>query len=411
MRRLCLTSLLLAFPLPALAAPSLPPEAAVVAALDGFPGVAAARARIDAARAGAAMLTKGTHEVILSGSYVSRDVTNERRFDEFDGTISRAFRLPGKAALDRKAGALGVEVAQNRMEDTRHQAALMLSQLWFDWLAAGEIHRTDMASAGLLERSLAAVKRRAQLRDAAMLEVEQARAAFEQAQALAASSLADREQARAVLAATFPDLPLGDAPPALGSPETPAMPIEQMRDLVIARSHEIRAADREAARLDTVAQRARKDRMADPSFGLRAFSERGGMERGAGLVMSIPLGGGYRKAVADQAGAEASAGLLELDLARRAVEAMAQGDLVSARDRVGAWRGLAEAAITARQVAERTARGQELGAIDLADVLAAHRLARDAERMEIMARTAAIRALMKLQIDAHVIWMAAGDQD
>lgn len=406
-----LTALLLATASPAMAAPSLPPEAAVIAALDAFPGVTAARARIDAARAGATMLARGTHEVTLSGSYMTRDVTSERRYTEFDGTISRAFRLPGKAALDRQAGALGVEVAENRMEDIRHQAALLLSQLWFDWLQAAELYRTDLANAELLSRALSAIQRRASLRDAAVLEVEQARAAFEQAQAMAASSLADREQARAVLAATFPDLPIPQEAPGLGTPERTTLPLEQLRDLVVARSHEIRAADREAARLEALAQRSRKDRMADPTFGFRAFSERNGMERGAGLVLSIPLGGGYRKAAAEQAGAEASAGQLDLQLVRRSVEAMAHGDLVAARDRMVAWQSLANAARSSSAAADRTARGQDLGAIDLADVLLSRRLAREAERNEIGARTAAIRALMKLQIDAHVIWMPAGDEE
>src|SRR3546814_1499146 len=58
-----------------------------------------------------------------------------------------------------------------------------------------------------------------------------------------------------------------------------------MRDLVIERSHEIRAADREAQRLAVVARRIRADRIADPSFGVRLFSERGGMEQGAGIVI------------------------------------------------------------------------------------------------------------------------------
>lgn len=388
------------------AAPSLPPEDAVNAALDGYPGVAAAQARIGAAQAGAAMLRRGAHEVTLGGSVVRRDVRGEGRFNEFDGTLSRAFRLPGKAALDRKAGELGVEVAENRMDDMRHQAALMLAQQWFDWLEASELHRTDLATAALLEQSLQAISRRAELRDAAVLEVEQAKAALDQARAQSASSLADLEQARVMLAATFPDLPLPVEAPRLGTPDAlPEADMLRMRDLVLARSHEIMAADREAARLGTVAERARRDRIADPTFGLRAFSERGGVERGGGVTLSIPLGGGYRKAAAEQAEAEAGAGLMDLAVVRREIEATANADLANARNRVRAWQGLAAAAQSSLAAAERMARGHALGAIDLTDALAARRLARDAERQEIAARSSAIRALMKLQIDSHEVWM------
>lgn len=383
---------------------NLPPEAAVVAALDNHPTVTAAGQRVNAARAASNMLARGSHEVTVSGNLQMRDVTNERRYQEFDATVLRAFRLPGKAALDREAGALGIDVAHNRMEDSRHQAALLLAQLWFDWLEAGELHRVDAASAALLDKALAAVERRRQLRDAATLDVDQARAARDQALGTVAMALADREQARALLAANFPDLPLPAEPPALGDVPVPRNDLQVLRDLVVSRSHEIGAADREAARLDTVARRAARDRIADPSIGLRAFSERGGQERGGGLVLSIPLGGGYRRAAAEEAGAQASAGLADLAAVRRDVAAMADGDLVNARGRRIAWEGIAASARSTAAAADRTARGQELGAIDLADALLARRQAHEAARQEVTARAAAIRAVVKLEIDSHVIW-------
>ena len=61
--------------------------------------------------------------------------------------------------------------------------------------------------------------------------------------------------------APFPDLPLPDQPPALGEVPTPANDLPALRDLVIARSHEIGAADREAARLGTLARRAEQKRI------------------------------------------------------------------------------------------------------------------------------------------------------
>src|SRR3546814_19969176 len=103
-----------------------------------------------------------------------------------------------------------------------------------------------------------------------------------------------------------------------------------MRDLVIERSHEIRAAGREAQRLAVVARRIRADRIADPSFGVRLFSERSGMEQGAGIVMSMPLGGGHRRAAADRASAEGNAAQLEHMSVPRTVPAIADADLATA---------------------------------------------------------------------------------
>ncbi|EIZ79602.1 heavy metal efflux system protein [Novosphingobium sp. Rr 2-17] len=387
----------------------LPPEAQVVAILDNYPTVLAGGARITAAKAQDDMLRRGSHEVTIQGSYIRRTVDHEGGYDEFDTTIGRAFRLPGKASLDRKAGALGIEVAQNRAEDVRHQIALTLAGYWYDWLTADTLYRNDMETVTLLETSVQAVRRRRQLRDAADLDIDQASAALAQAKGQAATSLANREQARALLAATFPDLPLPAQPPILGVPELPQKPLAAMRDLVIERSHEIRAADREAQRLGVVSQRVYADRIADPTVGVRMFSERSGMERGAGLVVSMPFGGGYRRAAADQASAEANAARSELINVQRMVEATADTDLSNARARMDVWRNMADAAASALAAAARTQRGQMLGAIDLSDMLYARRQAHDAQRAEIEARAEAVRALTKLQIDSHSIWVTPGD--
>jgi len=374
-------------------------------ALDNHPAVAAALARVQAARAARDMLARGTHEVTVTGSYMRRSVDREGAYDEFDATVTRPFRLPGKAALDREAGALGIEVAENQMEDARHQAALMLADLWHEWLTAGSLYRSDMDSVRALDAALAALGRRVALRDASQLELDQASAALAQARAQAGMSRAVREQARVRLAATFPEIPLPQEPPDLAVPELPALDLEALRALVIERSHEILAADRQAQRLDVIARRIRADRIADPSFGVRLFSERSGMERGAGLVMSIPLGGGYRRSAADQASAEANAARFELASIRRSVMALADADLSNARTRLEAWRSADAAARGAADAARRTERGYQLGQIDLADLLYARRQANDARRSEIEARSGADRALLRLQIDSHVIWI------
>src|SRR3546814_272607 len=383
----------------------LPPSEKVAEALDNHPAVAAARARVDAARADRDMLAKGTHEIAVTGSYVRRSVDREGGYDEFDATIARPFRLPGKAALDREAGALGIEVAENRMEDARHQTALLLSGYWNDWLVAGALYRNDLDTVRWLEKELSALRRRVALRDAAALDVDQAMAAMAQAQAQAANSLAAREQARVALAANFPEIPLPIEPPETSVAMVPAQRLAAMRDLVIERSHEIRAAEREARRLAVVAQRVRADRIADPSFGVRLFSERSGMEQGAGVVMSMPLGGGHRRAAADRASAEGNAAQLEHMSVQRTVRAIADADLSSATLRLEAWKNTDLSAQSAASALARTERGYQLGQIDLADLLYARRQAGEARRSEIMARSEAARALLKLEIDSHSLWV------
>lgn len=389
----------------------LPPPETVIEALDNHPAVKAAAARVEAARASRDMLARGPHEVTVEGGYVRRSVDYEGEFDEFDVSITRPFRLPGKAALDRKAGALEIEVAENRMADVRHQVALDLSGLWHDWLTAASLYRIDLETVRWLEAELSSLQRRVALRDASELEVDQAMAALAQAEAQAAASLAAREEARVTLSASFPEIPLPPEPPELVLPESPPQGLEALRELVIEHSHEIRAAAREAERLGVVSRRVGADRFADPSFGVRMFSERSGMEKGAGVVVSVPLGGGHRRAAADMASAEANAARLELENVMRSVTAVADADLSKARTRLKAWQRAQAAAQSAAEAVGRTERGYQLGQIDLADLLYARRLANDARRAEIMARSDASRALLKIQIDAHTIWSPDEDGD
>ncbi len=84
----CIALLLLAAS-PALAEPGLPPEAAVIEALDTHPSVLAARARLDAARAAARGLAAGPHEVVAQGLIQRRDVRGIGLLEEYDVQVSR----------------------------------------------------------------------------------------------------------------------------------------------------------------------------------------------------------------------------------------------------------------------------------------------------------------------------------
>lgn len=389
----------------------LPPDDLAMKVLDAYPAVAAAEARLSAARANADMLSAGPHEFVLSGSVLRRDVEREGRFQERDVTLSRAIRLPNKASLDRKAGRLGIDVARNRGEDMHHQAALLLSDLWYEWLLAGELVRGDAATVATQETAFNAMQRRVQEHDAADLDLDQARAALAQAQAQHADSRAKLEKARVTLVASFPDLTLAPEPPALPFPEMPAADIRTLRDLVIERSHEIQAAEGEAERMSVVARRVQADRVPDPTVGLRLFNERGGLEKGVGLSVSIPLGWSHRRAAAGKAAAEASAASFDAATVRRGVQAIADADLTDVQTRFAAWTSMHQSAASAAAAAARTTRGYELGAIDLDEMLYARRQAGDAQRAETNARAEALRAVVKLLIDSHTIWYDVHDQE
>lgn len=400
----CIALLLLAAS-PALAEPGLPPEAAVIEALDTHPSVLAARARLEAARAAARGLAAGPHEVVAQGLIQRRDVRGIGLLEEYDVQVSRAFRLPGKAALDRRAGEAGITAADNRADDARHQAALLLSSQWWDWAGASAEARVLGEAADLAASAVSATRQRLARKDASALELDQALAAEASARAAARMAQGRAAAARARLAANFPSLPLPATPPPLPEPAMPAEGLARLSELVVARSHEIGASAADLAQADALRARAARDRIADPSIGVRGFSEQGGNERGVGLVLSVPLGGRARAAAADQAAAMASAASADLVATRTAIEAIAAEDAVLAKAGLEAWTQTRASADATAAAARRQREGHRLGGVDLADLLATERLARDAALEEVKARVAALAAITRIRIDSHTLWM------
>jgi outer membrane protein TolC len=405
MKRLLALSLLLATP--ALAEPGLPPEAAVAAALDNHPTVVAARARIGSARADARMLEVGPQEVVVQGTIQRRDVRGVGPVPEYDLQFTRPIRLPGKGMIDRQIGDAGIKAADNRADDARHQAALMLSRQWWAWTGAAAEARTLQAAADLMATAVAATRQRLQLRDASALELDQALAAEAAARAAALAAAARETGARAMLAASFPDLPLPTFAPPLPVPVLPAEGPARLAMLVVERSHEIGASVADLAHAEAMKARAARDRIADPSIGVRGFSEQGGNERGFGLVLSMPLGGRSRSAAAEKASALSAAAAADLAATRSAIDAMAAEDAALAVGYLKAWEQAQVAAEAAMAAAMRQRTGHALGGVDLADRLLAERLARDAALDEVRARTLAMEAITRLRVDSHTLWMHA----
>lgn len=393
-------------PLPVRAEPGLPDAEEVAEALAAHPSVLAAQQRVAATRARARARTIGPHELTVSGSYVRRDTRLGEAFDEFDTQLTRSFRLPGKARLDRAIGVHEVDAMENLAEDVRHQVALVLAGHWWDWLEAAAAAKVDMQAVSNLESALAAIRRRVELGDAALLDADLAEAALGQAQILAEQSAGEARLARGRLAAHFPALTLPAEAPDVPRPEADPAMLVNLRDQVLANSHEIAAAQAQATAMAAAAERARMERTADPSLGVRLFSERGGEESGVGLVFSMPLGGGHRAALANEAASASSAAMADATLARFMVRETADADLAEATFRITAWQRARTALDAQMSALQRLRRGYELGEIDLADLLLGERQTHEAFRTEAVARAKAQRAITQIRVDSHQLWLA-----
>ena len=415
MRKLLSLALCL-MPVPALATPGqvgpepgLPDPAAVAQALVSHPGVEAANARTRAAEAELRVLEHGPYDYNLQTSYNRRSIVQESIYDEFEAQLTKGVRWPAKVRLDREIGQYGLAAQKNRAEDVRHQTALMLADYWWAWLSAASEAQVDRDSVANYQTLLSAVKRRVELRDAAVLEQDQTVAALEAAHLAAERSSGREAVARSRLQAQFPAMELPDHAPLIPSPHEPEGGLTHLRDLVFARSHEIAAAEATAHMADAGAERARADRIADPQVGVRVFSDKGGIERGAGLIFIMPFGNGRRSALADQAGANAAAAGADLQAVKRSLQETADSDLAGAQAALHAWER-AEASRRAQDAALlKVRRGFQGGALDLSELLLAERQAQDAARAESIARSDAHAAITRLRIDSHHLWI--GDDE
>ncbi|MCB2083061.1 MAG: transporter, partial [Sphingomonadaceae bacterium] len=95
----------------------------------------------------------------------------------------------------------------------------------------------------------------------------------------------------------------------------------------------------------------------------------------------------------------------EEQLARLAVRESADTDVAEARYRIAAWRRARETVAAQMAALEKLRRGHQLGEIDLSDLLLGERMVHDAFRIEAEARAEAMRAITKLRIDSHELWL------
>ncbi len=382
----------------------LPPEHAVETAILALPIARAAASRVQQAEADQRLRGIGPHEAELLLLPQRRRVDGSTRSErEYEVQLSSGLRWPNKVRLDREIGALGVDVATLRLGDAHHQGARLLLDEWMSWLTAAAQAERAGAQRALMQRERDAVATRVRLGDAAQRDLDLAEAGLARVVADALDAQARRDAARQRLGGDFPLLPLPERSPVLSAPQALDDPA-RWQALIIERSHEIGAAVAEAERMQRIADRARADRVPDPTVGLRYLNERSGKETALGVVVSIPLGVRARSARADADLSAADAAQAEADGMRRSITLEARLAVADAEAAQASWAQLARAREAAALAARRSQRAYALGEAGVADWLLAERQAGDAAMAEIDARARAQRAWLRIQVDSHALW-------
>ncbi len=388
--------------------PGLLPAEIARPLLEQDPGVAAARAGLDVALQEAGILDQSPYEwttKVMGQRRVldygpGNSATGNRR--EWYAGIERTIRLPGKAAADRNLGKATVEESRARYGEARQAAARELAALWVDSLAAE--HARELAGSGLQSArdSLAAVEKRVRAGDASKLDASIARAELADQKRLENDAKTLASVAWSRLSARFPGLmrqaPTLPAPLAIG--ESAAF----WRDRILASSDKLKLAQAQMRSAQSRAERARANKIPDPTLGVFTASEIGGRERISGVTISIPIPGGIRDARSEQALAAVEVSRQETDLIKRQLEADIASAVATARGAYDSLQIANEGAVAMQENANLMRRAYALGETELQALLLARRQATAAMNNALQAQVTALKAYYGLLVDAHMVW-------
>ena len=381
----------------------LPDAAAARAALAGAPQVQVAQQEREYSEARARQQSDGAHEWIISSTMQQRELTAGAKYHEEDISLSRSFRWLGKAGMDRSLGQKMTETAGFAFEDAWHEAGRDLLGQWFDWLRASSEARLLTEQLALFEAQVTATEKRVQAGEAPRIEQQLARAELARAQAVQTRAQQNADLLGINLRSAFPQLQL-HLPAELDTPAATTQDDEFWIRMVVDNNHEIELTDSAAEVSKLAARRAQRDRIADPSIGVRYGREFDAQERIVGLTFSIPLPGAVRQNAYAAAQAEARRAHRQAEQVRLNVERDARADVLTIHSNFKQWQLLSGLAEQARANASTVAHAYTLGEYGLSETLAAQRQALDSALAAQAAQLDALQAQARLWLDAHRLW-------
>ncbi len=385
----------------------LPGTEQAVAAIDQDPAVNQARHALQGATHSAAMLSVSPHEWTVSTTAQRRRVDASGTSNEWLLQVERTIRIGGKAALDRELGDVGLLQARSLFGAARNEAARLLLDHWLDWLTARQAREGLLEQVGFAQANVKAVETRRKAGDAAVLELNVAKADLAEAQRQASLTAAAEAKAHATLRVRFPQLPLD--PRSLSDPALLERDEGQWREQVAAGSKMLHAAQQALRKAELIAERSRADRLPDPTLGVFTSSEAFRSERVVGLSLSIPLGGSYRDQSAREALAQVEVARAGVERQRRDLDVQVATQVSEATSSFERWQLAEESAAASREGARLMQRAFSLGESDLHALLLVRRQAMEAGAAAIAARSDALRARYRLLVDARLLWNLGDD--
>ncbi|HEU4776521.1 MAG TPA: TolC family protein [Telluria sp.] len=403
--RMMLCSLLIAGT--AVASPSPPAQfgiapAAAQAILARDPEVLAASAGLNAARQDGKSLQQSPYEWTARASAQRRNSEPGARSNEWNAGLERTLRLPAKGSADRQLASATVDQGLARYQIAWRTAALALIDAWLEWHAAQEQRALASAHVKAARENVAAVEKRVRAGDASRLDVSLAQAELAEQRRLENTAKTAATVALARLRARFPGVPEQSVP--MPAPAPFLLSSEALRERIVAASPQLQEAQAQLRKASAQNERARAERIPDPTIGVYTGSEARGQERITGISLSIPIPGSQRGARANAASFSEEMTRHELDLKKRQLEADVAAMIATAEGDYEGWQIAESGAADMRGNAVLTQRAYVLGEVDLQAMLSANRLATTAEQTALTAKAGAARAYYALLLDARLLW-------
>lgn len=351
------------------------------------PAVQAAEADMDRALATADRLRVGPYELEVSASGGQRTIddplASEDRYTEWSAGLSRTVRLPGKSRIDRDLARVETDISATVLAQALREERKVFVALWSEW------RRADL----LMDLSAQQADEATQIAELTQLAVDKGAERQVRADQLAADASMlqyqadmDRvaaEAARSKLAARYPDISF---PARTRSLDLTTQGITELLEQPVEHSPVFKAARLRAEQARLQASRARAERLPDPTFGLEFGNEFGGQETSLMARITVPIGGGARRAYARELSASATIAELKGLGQERAFQQAVQSARLALQTSFSMLEKAQETATISEQVMNTIKAGYDLGDITLTELLTSRRSLIAAERIAMEQR-------------------------
>jgi len=397
--------------LPAVAAPNaqayLPAEAVVKEALLASPGMQSARAQKEALNLRALTLRSGSAEFTLRANLQQRRVpASQERWNEHTLSLERPVRLWGKSAVDGQLSDKTLALAEIAYNDAMHEASRELMKLWFAHAhaALAERHAQQQVSSATQIHQLA--QARFKQGEIARMDLELSQAEVQRAQAAQQIAQAELANAATGLFGRYPGLPVSSSQQIIHAQVMGDFAESQatLKQVFLKENHELNLLRIEAERLQLWAERARLDRLPDPTVGVYSARDRGGAEQVTGLSLSMPLSGSVRQNAAQATLADAQAAADKVRRLQQQLSAEFDQWWTGFHSKRAASAQLQLAADTQKSAADKSRKAYALGEHSLFEMLMIARTAQEQQFAASRLQLEMLESLALLQLELHQIW-------